>query len=73
MCVCVVAQDGKTALDLGQDADDVKEALLTHRFSSEVGSLVHTSVFHFTSPSPSSFPPLPSFLLSLSLILDNRR
>ena len=70
--MCVVAQDGNTALDLGQDADDVKEALLTHRFSSEVGSLVHTSVFHFTNPSPSSSP-LPFFLLPLSLILDNRR
>ena len=69
MCVCVVAQDGKTALDLGQDADDVKEALLTHRFSSEVGSLVHTSVFHFTSPSPSSFPPSLPFPLFSSLYL----
>jgi len=28
-------KDGNTALDFGQDADDVKEALLTHRFSSE--------------------------------------
>ena len=27
---------GKTALDYAQDADDVKEALLSYRFSSEV-------------------------------------
>ena len=31
MCV----QDGKTAIDVGSDADDVKEALLAYRFSGE--------------------------------------
>lgn len=30
------AQEGKTALDFGQEGDDVKEALLSHRFSGEV-------------------------------------
>ena len=29
-------QEGKTALDFGQEADDVKEALLSYRFSPEV-------------------------------------
>ena len=29
-------QDVKTALDFAQEADDVKEALLSYRFSSEV-------------------------------------
>ena len=29
-------QEGKTALELGQDGDDVKEALLSHRFTGEV-------------------------------------
>lgn len=28
-------QDGKTAIDIGSDADDVKEALLAYRFSGE--------------------------------------
>jgi 26S proteasome regulatory subunit N1 len=28
-------KEGKTALDLGQDGDDVKEALLSHRFTGE--------------------------------------
>lgn len=28
-------QDGQTAIDVGSDADDVKEALLAYRFSAE--------------------------------------
>ena len=35
-CVTIRLQDTKTALDFGQEADDVKEALLSYRFSSEV-------------------------------------
>ena len=49
-------QDGKTALDLGQDGDDVKEALLSHRFSGEVGSRAKGGAkpFHVALISPFS-------------------
>ena len=35
MNVCVCVQQGKTAVDFSKE-DDVKEALLEHRFSAEV-------------------------------------
>lgn len=53
---CLYSQDGKTALDFGQEGDDVKEALLSHRFAGEVGgygllyvtSLTHTDTHTYT-------------------------
>ena len=45
------SQEGKTALDFGQEGDDVKEALLSHRFSGEVSFWCPSSPPHLLTSS----------------------